>query len=135
VLATNVAETSLTIEGITGVVDAGLARVLRFDPGVGLDRLELERISRASAEQRAGRAGRTAPGVALRLWTTAVERSLDEHTDPEIRRVDLTGPALQLFSFGETDLRTFRGSRRPRRRRSSARWSCSCAWARSTRAA
>ncbi|MGL5094004.1 MAG: helicase-related protein, partial [Planctomycetia bacterium] len=66
VLSTNVAETSVTIEGVTGVVDVGLARVLRYDPAVGLDRLELEKISRASADQRAGRAGRTAPGVCVR---------------------------------------------------------------------
>lgn len=107
VLATNVAETSVTIDGVTAVVDSGLARVLRFDPGVGLDRLELERISRASADQRAGRAGRTEPGVALRLWTAATQRSLDEDTDPEIRRVDLAGPVLQLLSFGERDVRAF----------------------------
>lgn len=107
VLATNVAETSITIDGVTAVVDSGLARVMRFDPGVGLDRLELEHISRASAEQRAGRAGRTAPGFALRLWTAATQRSLDEHTDPEIRRVDLAGPALQLLAFGERDVRAF----------------------------
>ncbi|MBK7878385.1 MAG: DEAD/DEAH box helicase [Planctomycetes bacterium] len=107
VLATNVAETSVTIDGVTAVVDSGLARVMRFDPGVGLDRLELERISRASADQRAGRAGRTEPGVALRLWTAATQRSLDEETDPEIRRVDLAGPVLQLLSFGERDVRAF----------------------------
>ncbi|MBI5362234.1 MAG: DEAD/DEAH box helicase [Planctomycetes bacterium] len=107
VLATNVAETSVTIDGVTAVVDSGLARVMRFDPGVGLDRLELERISRASADQRAGRAGRTEPGVALRLWTAAAQRSLDEDTDPEIRRVDLAGPVLQLLSFGERDVRAF----------------------------
>ncbi|MFO1010878.1 MAG: ATP-dependent helicase C-terminal domain-containing protein [Planctomycetota bacterium] len=107
VLATNVAETSVTIDGVTAVVDSGLARVMRFDPGVGLDRLELERISRASADQRAGRAGRTEPGVTLRLWTAATQRSLDEETDPEIRRVDLAGPVLQLLSFGERDVRGF----------------------------
>ena len=107
VLATNVAETSVTIDGVTVVVDSGLARVMRFDPGVGLDRLELERISRASADQRAGRAGRTEPGVALRLWTAATQRSLDEETDPEVRRVDLVGPVLQLLSFGERDVRAF----------------------------
>ncbi len=103
VLATNVAETSVTIAGVTAVVDSGMARVLRYDPGVGLDRLELERISRASAEQRAGRAGRTQPGTCLRLWTERVQRSLRAEEEPEIRRVDLTGPVLQLFSFGEQD--------------------------------
>ena len=71
ILSTNVAETSLTIEGVTAVVDSGLARVNRIDPALGLNRLQIERISRASAEQRAGRAGRTAPGVCLRLWTAA----------------------------------------------------------------
>ena len=107
VLATNVAETSVTVEGVTAVVDSGLARVARYDPGVGLDRLELERISRASAEQRAGRAGRTAPGIALRLWTEREQRSMSERGEPEIRRVDLAGPLLQLFAFGESDVRAF----------------------------
>src|SRR5262245_15137984 len=107
VLATNVAETSVTVEGVTAVVDSGLARVARYDPGVGLDRLELERISRASAEQRAGRAGRTAPGIALRLWTEREQRSMSERTEPEIRRVDLAGPLLELFAFGESDVRAF----------------------------
>jgi ATP-dependent helicase HrpB len=103
VLATNVAETSVTIAGVTAVVDSGLARVSRYDPGVGLDRLELERISRASADQRAGRAGRTQPGTCLRLWTERAQRSLRAEEEPEIRRVDLAGPVLQLFSFGERD--------------------------------
>ncbi len=113
VLATNVAETSITIDGVTGVVDSGWARVARFDAGVGLDRLELERISRASADQRAGRAGRTEPGIALRMWTAATQRSLDEETEPEIRRVDLAGPMLQLLAFGERDLRAFPWFERP----------------------
>jgi len=107
VLATNVAQTSVTIDGITAVVDSGLARTLRFDPGVGLDRLELERISRASADQRAGRAGRTAPGICLRLWSAPEQRSLAEDDEPEIRRVDLAGAALQLSAWGERDLATF----------------------------
>ncbi len=107
VLATNVAETSVTVAGVTAVVDSGLARVARYDPGVGLDRLELERISRASAEQRAGRAGRTAPGLALRLWTEREQRSLAERGEPEIRRVDLAGPLLTLLVFGETELAAF----------------------------
>jgi ATP-dependent helicase HrpB len=107
VLATNVAETSVTVEGVTAVVDSGLARVLRFDPSVGLDRLELGRIARASAEQRAGRAGRLAPGWCLRLWSQAEDRSLREREDPELRRVDLAGAVLQLRAFGETDVRAF----------------------------
>jgi ATP-dependent helicase HrpB len=107
VLATNVAETSVTIEGVTAVVDSGLARFLRFDAGVGLDRLELDRIARDSADQRAGRAGRTMPGVCLRMWTERDQRSLREREEPEIRRVDLAGAALQLLCFGERDLESF----------------------------
>ena len=97
VLATNVAETSVTVEGVTGVVDTGLARQLIFDPHVGLDRLQLTPISRASAEQRAGRAGRTQPGFCIRLWSQAAERHRPAQTEPEIRRVDLAGPVLQLL--------------------------------------
>jgi ATP-dependent helicase HrpB len=107
VLATNVAETSVTIEGITGVVDTGLARTLVFDPAVGLDRLRLLPIARDSAEQRAGRAGRTGPGVCLRLWSALAHRSRPEQTEPEIRRVDLTGAVLQLLCLGEKDVLHF----------------------------
>jgi ATP-dependent helicase HrpB len=107
VLATNVAETSVTVEGITGVVDTGLARLLLFEPAVGLDRLRLLPISRASAEQRAGRAGRTRPGICVRLWSAAAHRSRPEQTDPEIRRVDLAGAVLQLLSLGEADVLHF----------------------------
>jgi ATP-dependent helicase HrpB len=105
VLATNVAETSVTVEGITGVVDTGLARTLRFDPKVGLDRLVLTPISKASADQRTGRAGRKQPGVCIRLWSEVSHRSRPEQTEPEIRRVDLAGAVLQLLCMGETDLR------------------------------
>jgi ATP-dependent helicase HrpB len=107
VLATNVAETSITIDGVTGVVDSGLVRVLRFDPASGLDRLELTRASRVSAEQRAGRAGRQQPGVCLRLWTQHDDRSLPERDVPEIRRVDLAGPLLELLAWGERDVAAF----------------------------
>ncbi|HKV08907.1 MAG TPA: DEAD/DEAH box helicase, partial [Thermoanaerobaculia bacterium] len=107
VLATNVAETSITIDGVTAVVDSGLVRRLRFDPATGLDRLELGRVSRASADQRAGRAGRQAPGVCLRLWPAWEHASLPERETPEIARVDLAGPALQLLSWGESDLAAF----------------------------
>jgi len=107
VLATNVAETSVTVEGVGAVVDSGLARVLRFDAGVGLDRLELVRISRASAEQRSGRAGREMPGLCIRLWSAAEERGLSEREEAEVRRVDLAGAVLQLRALGERDLRTF----------------------------
>ena len=103
VLATNVAQTSITIEGITAVVDTGWARMLRNDSKLGMNRLELERISQAAADQRAGRAGRTAPGVCLRLWTAGQHRHLQEFDDPEIRRVDLAGPILELLAWGEPD--------------------------------
>jgi ATP-dependent helicase HrpB len=114
VLATNVAETSITIDGVTAVVDTGLARVLRFDEHVGLDRLVLSKISKESAEQRAGRAGRTQPGVALRLWTSDEQRSLPDHEEPEIRRVDLAGPVLQLHAWGESDVVRFPWFEAPR---------------------
>jgi ATP-dependent helicase HrpB len=107
VLATNVAETSLTIEGITAVVDSGLARINRVDPSLGLNRLDICRISQASADQRAGRAGRTAPGVCLRLWTEAAQRALAEHELPEIARVDLAGAILSLLCWGEADPASF----------------------------
>lgn len=107
VLATNVAETSLTIDGVTAVVDSGLARVNRLDPRLGLNQLGLERISRASADQRAGRAGRTASGACLRLWTEREHQSLEAFTSPEIERVDLSECILQLLAWGEKDLQSF----------------------------
>jgi ATP-dependent helicase HrpB len=107
VLATNVAETSVTVEGVTGVVDTGLARLMTFDPAVGLDRLRLTPISRASGDQRAGRAGRTRPGVCVRLWSESAQRGRPEQTEPEIRRVDLAGAVLQLLCLGEADVLCF----------------------------
>jgi ATP-dependent helicase HrpB len=107
VLATNVAETSVTVEDVTGVVDSGLARLLVFDPRVGLDRLQLTPISRASADQRAGRAGRTQPGICVRLWSAGAHRARPEQTEPEIRRVDLAGAVLQLLCLGETAVMRF----------------------------
>jgi ATP-dependent helicase HrpB len=107
VLATNVAETSLTIPGVTAVVDTGLARQMRFDSSVGLDRLALVPISKASAEQRAGRAGRTAPGVCLRLWEERSQAHRPDFEQAEIQRVDLAAPVLQLWSWGETDVLAF----------------------------
>jgi ATP-dependent helicase HrpB len=107
VLATNVAETSVTIDGVTGVIDSGLRRVSRLDSAVGLDRLELERISRSSADQRAGRAGRTAPGVCWRLWSELDARAMAPSDEPELRRVDLAGAALQLLAWGEADAAAF----------------------------
>lgn len=101
VLATNVAETSVTVEGVTAVVDSGLARQMEFDPSVGMDRLRLGPISRASADQRAGRAGRTQPGVCVRLWDEPGHRARPEQTEPEIRRVDVAGAVLHLLALGE----------------------------------
>ncbi len=103
VLATNIAETSLTIEGITTVIDTGWCRTVRLDPTVGLERLELERISRASADQRAGRAGRLGPGRVYRLWTEADQRLLPAATTPEIARVDLAEAVLHLAGWGKSD--------------------------------
>lgn len=107
VLATNVAETSVTVSGVSAVVDCGLARILRYDAGAGLDRLELARIGRASAAQRSGRAGREGPGIAYRLWPEREHAARPERERPEIQRVDLAGPALQLLAWGETDLSAF----------------------------
>ena len=103
VLATNVAETSITLEGVTGVVDSGWVRELSADAASGLERLETVRISRASADQRSGRAGRLAPGWCLRLWSEHEQRSFQERTRPEIRRADLAWSALQLHAWGERD--------------------------------
>lgn len=114
VLATNVAETSVTVDGVTAVIDTGLSRQLRFDPNVGLDRLELLPISRASAEQRTGRAGRQHPGLCIRLWNEASQRARPEHTAPEIQRVDLAGPVLQLKAWGETNVLAFPWFESPR---------------------
>jgi len=107
VLSTNVAETSVTLVGVGTVVDSGLVRRSVFDPASGLDRLELGRISLASAEQRAGRAGRLGPGLCLRLWTEHDHRSLAAHDRPEIRRVDLSQTVLQLHAWGESDALAF----------------------------
>jgi len=114
VVATNVAETSITIPGVTLVVDSGLARVLRYSPDVGIDRLGLESISNASAAQRAGRAGRTAPGVCYRLWSEVSDRSRSAHLEPEIRRVDLAGTLLQLIAWGEGESNDFPWLEAPR---------------------
>ncbi|MFK8397810.1 ATP-dependent helicase HrpB [Pseudomonas sp. BGr12] len=100
VLATNIAETSLTIDGVRVVVDAGLARVPRFDPGSGMTRLDTQRISRASATQRAGRAGRLEPGICYRLWSEAQHEQLAAYGTPEILQADLAGLALQLGRWG-----------------------------------
>jgi ATP-dependent helicase HrpB len=100
ILATNVAETSLTIEGLRVVVDSGLVRRSVFDPATGMSRLETQRISRASAVQRAGRAGRVADGVCYRLWSAGAEASLAAFTPPEIVNADLAPLALELARWG-----------------------------------
>lgn len=103
VLATNIAETSLTIDGVDVVVDSGLVREARFDPGTGMTGLHTTRISRASSTQRAGRAGRLAPGICYRLWTESQQEQLAAHTTPEILRADLAPLALQLLQWGVND--------------------------------
>ncbi|MEX2026594.1 MAG: ATP-dependent helicase HrpB [Pirellulaceae bacterium] len=107
ILATNVAETSLTIPGVTLVIDSGLARINRYDEHTGLDRLELSPISKASADQRAGRAGRTQASVCIRLWPEAAHRHRPDFDEPEIRRVDLAGAVLQLLAWIEPDFEQF----------------------------
>jgi ATP-dependent helicase HrpB len=102
VLATDIAETSLTVEGVRVVIDAGLARVPRYDARTGMTRLTTISTSRASAEQRAGRAGRTEPGVAYRLWSKLEHGTRRAHLDPEITQVDLAGLALELAAWGAT---------------------------------
>jgi ATP-dependent helicase HrpB len=101
VLATNIAETSLTIDGVRWVIDTGLARVPEFDPRRGIDRLELKQISKASATQRAGRAGRTAPGRCVRLWSAKEQAALEDFELPEIKRVDLCSAVLDLHAWGK----------------------------------
>ena len=104
VLATSIAETSLTIQGVRVVIDAGLARVPRFDPASGLTRLATVRVSRAAADQRRGRAGRTEPGVCYRLWDEAETRALPAFADPEMLDADLSGLALDLARWGAKDV-------------------------------
>ena len=108
VLATNIAETSLTIQGVRVVVDSGLVRRSLFDPSTGMSRLETQRISRASADQRQGRAGRTEPGVCYRAWSEGAQRSLAPFTPPEIVEADLIPLALELASWGTRDPATLR---------------------------
>ncbi|WP_132090405.1 ATP-dependent helicase HrpB [Caulobacter sp. BK020] len=104
VLATSIAETSLTIEGVRVVIDCGLARVPRFDPASGLTRLETVRVSRAAADQRRGRAGRTEPGVCYRLWDEPETRALPAFARPEILEADLSRLALDLARWGARDV-------------------------------
>ena len=103
VLATSIAETSITIEGVRVVIDSGLARVPRFEPDVGVTRLETVRVSRAAADQRRGRAGRTEPGVCYRLWDEPQTQSLPAFAEPEIRSADLAALLLDCVEWGTPD--------------------------------
>ncbi len=103
VLSTSIAETSLTIEGVRVVIDAGLMRRAQFDPNTGMSRLVTTRVSRAAADQRRGRAGRLGPGVCYRLWTEHAEQNFAAHTPPEILEADLCPLALELANWGTTD--------------------------------
>jgi ATP-dependent helicase HrpB len=116
VVSTNVAETSLTIDGIRLVIDSGLARIPRYDPHRGINTLWIEKISRAAADQRAGRAGRTAPGCCARLWSSSEHTERVEHELPEIKRLDLAEVVLALKASGFDDLRAFRWFEPPEER-------------------
>ncbi len=108
IVATNVAETSLTIEGVRTVIDSGLARISSYEPRRAINTLLIKKISRASAEQRAGRAGRTAPGRAFRLWSQADHAKRAEFEAPEVHRLDLAEAVLLLKSSGVSEIRDFR---------------------------
>jgi ATP-dependent helicase HrpB len=108
IVSTNVAETSLTIEGVRTVIDSGLARVARFDPHRGINTLLIEPISRASADQRAGRAGRVAPGLCVRLWTGRAHSRRPARDLPEVLRLDLSETVLTLKASGVRDVAAFR---------------------------
>ena len=108
IVATNVAETSLTIDGVQVVIDSGLARIARFDARRGINTLLVEKISRASADQRAGRAGRTAPGHCLRLWTEREHLDRAQQELPEVKRLDLAEVVLTLKASGVEEIGSFR---------------------------
>jgi ATP-dependent helicase HrpB len=108
VVSTNVAETSVTIDGVRLVIDSGLARIPRYDPHRGINTLLVEKISQASSDQRAGRAGRTAPGKCVRLWSEPEHDERASHELPEIKRLDLSEVVLTLKAAGVEDLRKFR---------------------------
>ena len=116
VVSTNVAETSLTIDGVRLVIDSGQARIARFDPYRGINTLLVEKISRASADQRAGRAGRTAPGHCLRLWTEPEHLDRPAQETPEVRRLDLAEVVLTLKASGVADIHAFRWLEPPDRK-------------------
>ena len=106
VLATSIAETSLTIEGIGVVVDSGYSRIPRFDPQSGLTRLETVKVSADTADQRAGRAGRLGPGTAYRLWAESMQHKLQPHRQPEILEADLSPATLELAHWGVSDMQS-----------------------------
>ena len=113
VVATNVAETSITIDGVRLVIDCGLARIARYDANRGINTLLIEKISQANADQRTGRAGRTAPGKCVRLWSRPEHDERVPHEMPEIRRLDLSEVVLTLKAAGVEDLRKFRWLEKP----------------------
>ncbi len=113
VVATNVAETSITIDGVRLVIDSGLARIARYDSNRGINTLLVEKISQANADQRTGRAGRTAPGTCVRLWSRPEHDERAPHEMPEIRRLDLSEVVLTLKAAGVEDLRKFRWLEKP----------------------
>jgi ATP-dependent helicase HrpB len=113
VVATNVAETSITIDGVRLVIDSGLARIARYDANRGINTLLIEKISQANADQRTGRAGRTAPGTCIRLWSRPEHDERPPHEMPEIRRLDLSEVVLTLKASGVDDLRKFRWLEKP----------------------
>lgn len=110
VVATNIAETSITVPGVTGVVDAGLQKVARYDAARGIDSLETERITQDAADQRAGRAGRLSAGFVCRLWESTLR--LRPHREPDISRIDLAGPCLDILAWGASPL-AFKWFERP----------------------
>ena len=113
VVATNVAETSITIDGVRLVIDSGLARIARYDSNRGINTLLIEKISQANADQRTGRAGRTAPGMCVRLWSRGEHDERAPYEMPEIRRLDLSEVVLALKAAGVDDLRQFRWLEKP----------------------
>lgn len=116
VVSTNVAETSMTIDGVRIVIDCGLARIPRYDPYRGINTLLVEKISRASSDQRAGRAGRTAPGICFRLWTEREHRERPMQELPEVKRLDLSEVVLTLKASGIDHVRSFRWIEPPEER-------------------
>jgi ATP-dependent helicase HrpB len=113
VLATSLAETSITIDGVRIVIDSGLQRIPAYEPATGMTRLETVRVSRASADQRAGRAGRTEPGIAIRSWHPGQTAALSAHTAPQILASDLSGLALDMAAWGVAEPSSLRFADQP----------------------